>query len=79
MAVAEQSLQRWQIGPGFEQVRGVTMSQGVARRSLPQTGDPPGLLKRPLQVADIQRLAGWPGEEPVCRAVLTPVVPQLVE
>ena len=58
MAVTEQSLQCWQIGPRFEQVRGVAVPQGVTRRRLPEPGGVPGLLKRPLQVADIQRLAG---------------------
>ncbi len=79
IAVAEQSLQCWQIGPSFEQVCGVAVTQGVARRRLPQPRDPAGLLKCPLQVADIQRLAGWPGEQPVWRAVLTPVGTKFVE
>jgi hypothetical protein len=79
VAVAEQALQSRQVGPGFEQVRRVAVPQRVARRRLPQAGGPAGLLNRPLQVADIQRLAGRPGEEPVRRAVLLPVDPQFVE
>ena len=48
MTVAEQSLERRQIGAGFEQVRGVAVPQRVDRDAVPQTGGPPRRLKRPL-------------------------------
>ncbi len=73
VAVAEQSLQRGQVGAAFEQVRGVAVPQRVDRRRLPQPRGPAGLLKCPLQGGDVQGLAGGTGEEPVGRAVLTPV------
>ena len=62
MTVAEQALQRGQIGAGFEQVGGVAVPQRVTGRSLPQSGGLTGPVKAALQNRHVQRSAARTGE-----------------
>jgi hypothetical protein len=79
VAVSEQALQGGQVGPGFEEVCGVTVPQGMAGDRLCQPRRFPSSQNGSLQSGDVERTARWTGEEPVGWSMLQPVSPQVGE
>ncbi len=79
VTVAQQALQRRQVGAGLQQVCGVAVPQRVDRRRLPQARLASGLLEGALQGGGVEGAPGRPGEQPVRVAMPSPVVPQLLK
>ena len=73
MIVAEQPLEGGEVRPGFEQVCGVAVAEGMAGDGLGQAGRGPRGDDRALECGLVEGPPGWAGEEPVDRAVVEPV------
>ena len=80
MAVAEQSLKGGQIHPGFEQVSGEAVPQGVdAALRADAGGVPRGAVDALHRLGIDRRRPGGIGEQPAPRPAHSPVSPQGVE